>query len=99
MKPPARVRVQRHHIDNGARKDGFACPIALAIQEQGGYELGEVSVAGGLAIWPTGESFTSAWTASLTQDAADFIKNFDRGRFVAPFEFDVEWIDQDGVGA
>lgn len=97
MKPPAVIRVTQDHIADGSAGCGDACPIALAIVDQwdGGGEYAWVT-EGTLLLRIDSDH---AFTAETPPQAAEFIEAFDADRPVEPFEFGVEWIDQDGVGA
>lgn len=76
-----RIHVRPHHIAAGKQGSCEACPIALALAEATGRQGWEVSDL--LAYrWP--EAYP------LPDVATRFIHDFDQGRPVRPFSFEVE---------
>ena len=73
-----RIQVTQQDIDNGTRREGDSCPIALACSRLGL----EVDVHN-----------TSIEIADklhrLPHEAIRFVSNFDDGNDVLPFEFEV----------
>lgn len=76
------VKVTQEHIDNGGLRNCRACPVALALIDAG---YSEVAVsADGLYI---SDSFGRL---EVPPAVAKFIKAFDSGYQVWPFEFALE---------
>jgi hypothetical protein len=98
MNPPKVIRVTADHIAKGQRCDSESCPIALAVSEQWG-PCHRIQVdPAGIIVFPG--DLDRWWTVDPPPLAAQlFMEAFDEGHSVEPFEFAVEWIDQDGVGA
>ena len=91
MNAPKTIRVTAEHIAQGWRGSACNCPIALALKDE--WPGAEVEVSG-----PDIEvSADRLWLAQCDDTAMDFIVRFDAGADVQPFEFDVEWLDPDGV--
>jgi hypothetical protein len=96
MTPPPVIRVTADHIAHGKRNASAGCPIALAVNdcldESWAYAIPDIALiydACGVML---------AY-AHLSVDAQLFIERFDGGLAVEPFEFSVEWIDQDRAAA
>lgn len=77
-----RIEVKQEHIKLGRQFDCYACPLALAIQEATG--LGPLVVA---VIGPV--VFDSEVSYGLPAEAMQFMTDFDCGRNVAPFTFNL----------
>jgi hypothetical protein len=81
-----KISVTQKHIDSGRQQNCFLCPIAKAITE---------AVAGKLHIivQPNrvefkGMEWGGGWrTIELPNSAKEFIKKFDAGKVVEPFDF------------
>lgn len=80
-----KIRVRQEHIDKGVCNSPWECPIALAAQEAIGTD--ELSVWPYLLTWCAGELVHEA---DMPRPAREFIENFDDGRPVEPFEFEIE---------
>lgn len=80
-----RIHVRPHHIAAGKREDCEACPIALALTE-----------ATGRQGWEVGDSQAWLWAPMVLRHyplpdvATRFVHDFDAGRPVRPFSFEVE---------
>jgi hypothetical protein len=99
-----KVNVTRKDITNGQRGKSWSCPVALAatrVRPEGS----AISSAGifHLFFWPSepaameaekgwtpGTSSTSTHSARLPEVATDFICDYDMGKDVEPFSFEVE---------
>lgn len=81
-----RVRVERHHIENGESAVAEACPIALAMLDAGYADplVGLASVE-----WSEGGR---RWTGRMDVASQDFVRSFDdeEGFVVEPFDCDIE---------
>jgi hypothetical protein len=84
---PVRVKVTEEHIKAGVRCCGNRCPIALAILEQAP-DFAGASVGNGIvSLW---RDPPAAWAfAALDREAYRFLRYFDGGLPVEPFEFDL----------
>lgn len=77
-----KIKVTQKHIDNGFKNNCWRCPIALAIEEQ-----------------LINKSFTVASSTiriqgnviNLPYEACNFIRKFDNGLPVEPFEFELDY--------
>lgn len=76
-----KIQVTRLHIQNGRKQNAFFCPIALSLKEMV-YNPNLVCVGLG-AISLSGE------THSTPEIAKQFIEDFDAGKNVEPFSFDL----------
>jgi hypothetical protein len=75
-----RIRVTDNHIGKGERRSIFCCPIALAIKKR----IGMRNISVGIhQVRIEGKLF------ELPSEAKGFIEDFDTGRPVAPFTFDL----------
>lgn len=86
-----KVKVTQEHIDQAKRGDCCYCPIALAVRKHG-YQTPFVGV---VTIYPHGVDIHGNFNlpfkaARMPLEAVDFARNFDYGREVEPFEFEVE---------
>lgn len=93
------IRVTAGHIEQGEQNNPMACPIALAIIEQQ-WPQAEVDVFDGHAYAsdPIGATIQADYlTADMPEQADEFVNAFDTGREVQPFEFELTWMDPDGV--
>lgn len=87
MNPPATIRVTGHHIARGIPRNTGLCPVARAIKGHCG-DLADVEVKlHELTVYQGGNRYT----AEPPGKAQAFIQDFDDGRMVRPFEFEVEW--------
>ena len=78
---PMKVRVTARDIKRGMKGDIDNCPIALALRRHKGMEDAEV---GGLA------SVRRLAVGSLPLEAVKFVGDFDAGKRVKPFEFELK---------
>lgn len=83
------VKVLQHHIDEGQRKSGTRCAIALALREAFPEAL-YVHVGADILI----EGFASTQRVPAPANARTFIRAFDRSQPVEPFTFELPplWI-------
>lgn len=87
-----RVKITAEHIAAGKRDNVLECPIAVALN---GLSLSfskrlsfsNWSVMKRAAYMWHGESY---FRVSLPENACNWIRDYDAGREVAPFEFDLE---------
>jgi hypothetical protein len=80
-----RIEVTAEDIRAGQRHDGCRCPIARALQRQVDTD---VTVGASLAFWATGAPYQAV--SALPPEARQFIYEFDSGRTVYPFTFNLE---------
>lgn len=80
------IRVTQEHIARGERQDCEKCPIALAAKDcwpNSGQVMAELQ----LELFDyNGQEY---YTYALPEVALEFIKNFDKGKEVKPFEFEM----------
>lgn len=85
-----RVDVTQDDIDRGRPRVACACPIAKAVERCCGYEyvlVGHRDVRG----YRPGDVRRIVIPATpLPSEAAAFVRDFDAGRSVSPFSFDLE---------
>jgi hypothetical protein len=84
-----KIKVEQRHIDAGVKFAPCACPIALALMDCVPHEPHDVVSVGthSCGVTPHGRS-------GLPVAAWDFIRRFDAGLPVAPFEFEVEFVPE-----
>jgi hypothetical protein len=77
------IKVTQEDIDRGKRDSSFACPVARAASR-----WGFVALVGGIFInlYAYGGR---GFRCQLPQDTVNFIKSFDTGEPVKPFEFEL----------
>jgi hypothetical protein len=81
-----KVNVTQKHIDIGVPKDCKYCPIAFALRDLGfkHFDVGVISI----------NIFESAYgdvkRINLPKNVGSFIQDFDAGREVKPFEFELD---------
>lgn len=82
-----KIKVTQEHIDKGAIGDCSLCPIALALKENGFNDF----------LVDSSAIFNKEHTLymHLPFELIMWIKNFDKGKQVEPFEFD--FIIQEGA--
>lgn len=85
------VTVTAEHIANGLKWDCRLCPIALAFKDAG-YPLTDVRAR---SAYPRGRF--QGGGIKLPIFARDFIRMFDSGGNVKPFEFDIDWPDDASI--
>ncbi len=74
-----KITIEPRHLTAGVRHNAYQCPVALALAEATG---GPCSV--GYSRYNVGRN-TNQWrTYRMTQRAAKFVKQFDRGLRVSP---------------
>ena len=76
----ALIEVKQSHIDSGSRQSVQCCPIALALKEH--FKCDEVFVGG--SCCSIGKTI---FLSEMTKDCINFIRKFDRGEPVKPFNF------------
>lgn len=76
----------QEYIDNGKRRQGDSCPIALAISEQV-EEASFVSV-GTCSAYYYDRALNNHFI-KLPDEAKSFVTKFDKGELVEPFEFEL----------
>lgn len=76
------IVVTQEHIDDGVAGDCGACPLALAA-----LELPDVSTA---RVGYTTITINDEVMLNLPQAAQTFVLNFDLGRAVSPFSFELQ---------
>lgn len=87
-----RIKVTQDHIDRGQRGNSCDCPIALALE---GAQK-DLSSFGHLTKASVGMSSVRLFFPQSTSDflipleASRFVRRFDRGESVEPFEFELE---------
>lgn len=79
------LTVTEQHIAHGVREDCARCPIALALRDAVPGGVGAVVVDGALQITHDGVW----WSANHTATTVAFIRAFDDGDLVEPFEMDL----------
>jgi hypothetical protein len=79
------VDVLQHHIDAGVRRDCRLCPVAMALQRATG-EAWRVSEK--RAVLRRGSA--TPIRVRIPVNVTSFIRRFDAGEPVAPFEFTIE---------
>ena len=86
------IDVKQHHIDEGIMKDTARCPIALAIDEKFGYEVGIRTTVDQELVVINMNSYTYQCDFDEWHDAYEFIVDFDDGKTVDPttLTFDME---------
>ena len=80
-----KIKVLQHHIDEGEKRNGRKCPIALAIHEQTGRQ---VFVGMTIDLLTTDPDIREGW-CPVPAEAADFIDHFDTNRPAQAFEFEM----------
>lgn len=75
-----KIKVTRKHIRKGKRGLSFRCPVALALKEKTKVE------------WMVGLRYANSRVKlfDLPPVAVDFIRDFDDGKRVEPFSFELE---------
>lgn len=86
------IKVTKTHIKNGKSNTGYSCPIALAAKES----LGLPNIYVGLTFisWDAPvDSNLLFRSIKLSDYVCEFIRDFDAGLEVEPFEFELELPD------
>lgn len=81
-----RIQVTQYHIDKGVPEDDRRCPVALAIQDAG---LPDVRVGQNrdtIEVYGNMYAGTSPYPGAV----ADFVRAFEHGEPVEPFEFQLD---------
>lgn len=86
--------ITQDDIDNGVMSNPCECPIARAAQRE--FHGCSVSVAGCIRVHNVKSAITTCY--DLTPEASVFIKRFDLGQLVEPFEFELGQPDLGGGG-
>jgi hypothetical protein len=81
-----KITVTQEDIDRGQRKSMTKCPVARAVQAATGAE--HVSVARSTIV-------VDFWSGVRPDVVAEFIKRYDYGFDVQPFEFDMDFEPQE----
>src|SRR6266404_6219339 len=76
------IAVTQKHIDEGKRRHCHRCPVALALREA--TDRSDIEVLSKYAGVPSG------WSWNLPYEAQKSIDDFDMGRPVKPFEFQID---------
>lgn len=87
-----KIEVKNVHVLHGRRNDDRQCPIALAMQDYG--------LEGASATRESLEWYHTKGVYIGTEppyEVKDFIEDYDNGRDVHPFVFDLEWERYDDV--
>ncbi len=84
------VTVLQDDIDNGKPSRISLCALALATKR----ELADLPGAENLVV--TGCIFAGSWKATLPEEAHQFRSDFDTGRPVESFKFEVDIIEMKG---
>ena len=81
-----RIRVTKQHIKYGIRGSTSWCPVARACRASGlqGADVGDDELDFMV------EAFSRRVRTALPPEAIQFIADFDDGKSVAPFEFEIE---------
>jgi hypothetical protein len=82
------INVTREHINNGVRGSGKMCALALSIQEQ--TDMKEAWVGPFSGVWPSLGAYTGGRGIPLPVEARKFICDFDDGKPVQPFSFELD---------
>ena len=85
-----RVNVTDEHISGGIRGSYSSCPIALAIRDKvSDSRKDEVDVGRLYVSLPADDEPSVIEDYRLSIEACNFIEDYDRGRLVEPFEFEL----------
>jgi hypothetical protein len=83
------IKVEQRHIDKGVRSNCEACPIALAVLEQ--YpDAHAVTVDDDIVAGIDEFDAEHCVRFHMSTAALDFMCDFDEGRAVKPFEFELD---------
>jgi hypothetical protein len=83
-----KIEVKQEHIERG-KPGGCYCPIALAVKET----LNPYDVSVGYHSMSVFTTVIDMKTVKLPRPAFDFAFDFDAGRNVAPFSFEIEGLE------
>lgn len=84
-----RVKVTQDHIDRGVRREPCLCPIALALKDLGVDKPNVHFTFVRWEEWGADGIFERLCLPNLPAGARKFVKLFDEGESVKPFEFDL----------
>lgn len=84
-----KVQVMQEDIDNGIKENPCHCPIALAACRVLNIDPDDKILEVDDRI-----SFPAYWIKVLMPSVSDFVVNFDEGRAVGPWEFDMELVEE-----
>lgn len=81
-----KISVTQEMIERGFKRDCRMCPVALAVVEAGGVNpiVGQQSIQ-----WMPNRTAVYV-RASTPEPVVQFIRSFDKGEQVSPFEFELE---------
>jgi hypothetical protein len=84
-----KIQVTEEDIKNGTPCQDWCCPIALALR-RAGFLAAKVGRSR-CFVQSAGDDETCTWRQpALPADAREFVRDFDEGYPVDPFEFDLE---------
>lgn len=75
------IKVTAEHISRGFKQDSESCPIAMAARDS--FLSREVFVGRSIMC-------VDGYTYDMPPEASRFVRSFDKGLPVEPFEFEVE---------
>lgn len=78
-----RISVTEDHIKKGRKREPRFCPVAIAVRER--LKLSEYQVDVGNRIW------IKDFPVEIPHAVNRFVSDFDNGRPVEPFEFDLDY--------
>lgn len=82
------IKVTQEDIDNGKKKSCYECPIALAIQRVSVKHL-RCDVMN-QQVYAVEKDLRPVWIRILPPEAQLFIIDFDAGKSVKPFQFELD---------
>ena len=85
------IKVTQEHINKGKRKDYSSCPIALAVKDvfpNDVIEVGQFDLTFENCDYESGNGKYLGY--ELPNIACNFVEDFDAGRNVKPFDFELE---------
>jgi len=80
-----KIRVTKKHIQDGVQNSKCACPVALAMKEYFGFDAFEDADVGQVYLSISNFVLTERVPSSVRK----FIKQFDEGKPVKPFTFEL----------
>ncbi len=87
-----KVNVTQEHIDKGVPEMACSCPVAKAVAEL--LNDGFASTDGVSLTVEDSQRHTQAFANTLPDEVLCFVSDFDHGKPVKPFSFDIQ-IDED----
>ena len=92
---PTLVRVTAGHIEAGRVADCRLCPVARAVKDAIGMPGAVVDAyASSIIVWPAEVDALAVRRAHTPFEVREFIGRFDNGLPVAPFEFELTWLEE-----